>query len=118
MKNKLFYSLCLGLLLWGASAFKLSTEGEKEFIMCIVQGDYTQQQGFDIAKEFKTQYPATSACRLDGVSKKFFIVFEKEKITKDQVIDFFAAKHFKATCLYKGVQGVDQVPDLSAAECK
>ena len=120
MKMKALFTFCLGLLLMSTSAFKTSapSAGEQEFIMCIVHGEYTQQQGFEIAREFKAKYPVTSVARLDANSKKFFIVYEKEKISRDNVIGFFDAKKMKATCLHRGIHGVDKVPDITAAECK
>ena len=116
MKSSLFSALCLGLLLLTGSFKK--AEGEKEFIMCIVHGEYSQKEGFDMGNEFKQRYPEVSVCRLDGVSKKFFIIYEADKVSRDNVIDFFAAKKLKATCLHKGIYGKDQVPNITADECK
>lgn len=107
------------LLLAGSFSLGFMTKNQtnNEFVMCIVHGEYDQKKGFELASEFKTKEGA-SVCRLDHTSKKFFAVFETGKVTRDEVIDFFATKGMKATCAVFGKHGVDTVPDLDSKECK
>lgn len=117
MSYKMLFALCLGFMVFATMGFK-KAEGEKEFIMCIVHGDYNQEQALVLANEFKEAYPVVSMSRLDGISKKFYILYEADKITRDNVIDFFAGKKLHATCLHKGIYGKDAVPNITAEECK
>jgi len=111
-------TLLLAFLFVTPSFSQKSSTGQEEFIMCIVHGEYNFQEGTKIAGEFKTAFNA-KIVRLDSNSGKFYVSFETGKVSKDDVIAFFQKKSMKATCLFKGVQGVDTAPaDISRENCK
>lgn len=94
------------------------SEGENKFVVCLVTGDYTREQAFAMADEYK-QKTGVINCRLDVVSKKFFIIYN-EQFNMDETAakSYFQAKGLEVACYYQGIYGKDQIPDLTVEKCQ
>ena len=93
-------------------------DGENKFVTCIVNGEYTKEQAYAIADEYK-QKPGVVMCRLDVVSKKFFIIYNDQfTIEETATKTYFQSKGLEIGCYYQGIYGKDQVPNLTVEKCQ
>ena len=73
----------------------------------------SREQAVELNQKIYT-LPGIIVSRCDIVSKKFFCVFDSNKIQSNDIVEFIHTQHFQlsTTCFQEGEQGIDKVIDL------
>lgn len=99
--------LCLNL------SFLDKEVSSEHFFQSIFTNLETREQAVDLDNKIRS-IDGIVVSRCDVVSKKFFCVFDTNKISSNQIIDKINSWgfHLNKKCFQEGVKGIDKVIDL------